>query len=137
MPKYDHTQIAKEINDTALGNSYHGNALRVALDIPCIKMSPAHHCAIQRYLREAQLATDHIRLQEVAILLQKDAQHVPQPRRPKRRGRPRKPKRDHAVTLTLTLPNAAFRRHLQRLAKQSGHKTPGAFIAATFPLSQP
>lgn len=55
----------------------------------------------------------------------------------KRRGRPRKPKRDHSVTLTLTLPNAAHRRHLKRLAKQSGHKTPGAFIAAQFPLPTP
>lgn len=52
----------------------------------------------------------------------------------RRRGRPRKPKKDHAVTLTLTLPNAAFRRHLIRLAKAAGHKTPGAFIAAQFPL---
>ena len=61
----------------------------------------------------------------------------PQPstaRRPKRRGRPRKPKRDHAVTLTLTLPNAAFRRHLLRLAKQSGHKTPSEMIITAFPL---
>lgn len=52
----------------------------------------------------------------------------------KRRGRPRKPKNSHAVTLTLTLPNAAHRRHLKRLAKAAGHKTPGAFIAAQFPL---
>lgn len=52
----------------------------------------------------------------------------------RKRGRPRKPKRDHAVTLTLTLPNAAFRRHLQRLAVASGHKTPSAFIVAQFPL---
>lgn len=52
----------------------------------------------------------------------------------KRRGRPRKPKASHAVTLTLTLPNAAHRRHLKRLAKAAGHKTPGAFIAAQFPL---
>lgn len=64
----------------------------------------------------------------------------PSPKVPKsrgakrRRGRPRKPKKDHAVTLTLTLPNAAFRRHLIRLAKAAGHKNPGAFIAAQFPL---
>ncbi len=64
----------------------------------------------------------------------------PSPKVPKsrgakrRRGRPRKPKKDHAVTLTLTLPNAAFRRHLIRLAKAADHKTPGAFIAAQFPL---
>jgi hypothetical protein len=51
-----------------------------------------------------------------------------------KRGRPRKPKRDHAVTLTLTLPNAAFRAHLKRLARAAGHQTPSAFIIATFPI---
>lgn len=62
---------------------------------------------------------------------------VSQSRKPgaKRRGRPRKPKRDHAVTLTLTLPNAAFRRHLIRLAKAAGHKNPSALIIATFPVT--
>lgn len=58
------------------------------------------------------------------------------PRRAKRGpGRPRKPKRDHAVTLTLTLPNAAFRAHLKRLARASGHQTPSAFIVASFPMT--
>lgn len=52
----------------------------------------------------------------------------------KRRGRPRKPKASHSVTLTLTLPTAAYRAHLKRLAKAAGYKTPGAFIAAQFPL---
>jgi len=56
------------------------------------------------------------------------------PRR-KKRGRPRKPKKDHAVTLTLTLPNAAFRKHLIRLAKAAGHKNPSALIIATFPVT--
>jgi hypothetical protein len=51
-----------------------------------------------------------------------------------KRGRPRKPKRDHSVTLTLTLPNAAFRAHLKRLARAAGHKTPSAFIVASFPI---
>lgn len=53
----------------------------------------------------------------------------------RRRGRPRKPKKDHAVTLTLTLPNAAFRRHLIRLAKAAGHKNPSALIIATFRIT--
>lgn len=53
----------------------------------------------------------------------------------KRRGRPPKPKKDRCVTLTLTLPNAAFRRHLIRLAKQSGHKNPSALIIACFPVT--
>jgi hypothetical protein len=56
------------------------------------------------------------------------------PRKRRGPGRPRKPKRARAVTLTLTLPNADFRRHLQRTAKAAGHKTPSALIIATFPL---
>jgi hypothetical protein len=61
---------------------------------------------------------------------------VSQSRGAKRRpGRPRKPKKDHAVTLTLTLPNAAFRKHLIRLAKAAGHKNPSALIIATFPIT--
>lgn len=54
--------------------------------------------------------------------------------RKSKRGRPPKPKRSHCVTLTLTLPNAAFRLHLKRQAKAAGHKTPSALIIATFPL---
>lgn len=54
--------------------------------------------------------------------------------RPKKRGRPRKPKKDHAVTLTLTLPNAAFRKHLIRLAKAAGHKNPSQMIVTAFPI---
>jgi hypothetical protein len=63
---------------------------------------------------------------------------VPQSRKPRAKrgpGRPRKPKKDHAVTLTLTLPNAQFRKHLIRLAKDSGHKNPSALIIATFPVT--
>lgn len=56
------------------------------------------------------------------------------PQKRSKRGRPRKPKRDHAVTLTLSLPNAAFVRHLKRTAKAAGHKSPSALIVATFPV---
>lgn len=59
----------------------------------------------------------------------------PRLKRAKRRGRPKKPKSAHAVTLTLTLPNAAFRSHLKRLAKQSGHKTVSQMIVTAFPLN--
>lgn len=55
---------------------------------------------------------------------------MPSAPRPRKRGRPRKPKRDHSVTLTLTLPNAAFRRHLQRVAKGNRFKSPSAFMVA-------
>ena len=67
--KYDAHQIAREIQATASGQAHYGNALYVALDIPCIVASPEHRIAIQRYLRGSQIATDHIRLQEAAAMI--------------------------------------------------------------------
>lgn len=55
----------------------------------------------------------------------------------KRRGRPRKLKKDRCVFVTLTLPNAAYRKHLLRLSKESGHKTLSAFIISRFPPNNP
>ena len=66
---YDEARIARELRITASGQSYYGNALYVALDIPCIMASLEHKIAIQRYLRGTQSATDHIRLQEAAIMI--------------------------------------------------------------------
>ncbi len=67
--RYDEAGIARELRLTAGGRSYCGNALHVALDIPCITASPEHKTAIQRYLRGTQIATDHIRLQEAAMMI--------------------------------------------------------------------
>ena len=67
--RYDEARIAHELRLTASGQSYYGNALYVALDIPCITASPEHKTAIQRYLRGTQIATDHIRLQEAAMMI--------------------------------------------------------------------
>lgn len=61
---YDVARIAYELEETALGNSYYGNSLYVALDLPCITHND-RGCLI-RYLYGSELTTDHIRLQEIA-----------------------------------------------------------------------
>lgn len=66
--KYDNTKIAQELQDTALGIGYHGNALRVAKDFSCLT-------AEDRSILDAYLTGRHdrtvfdrrMRLQDIAI----------------------------------------------------------------------
>ena len=67
--KYDNQQIAKEMRLTASGRYYYGNALYVAMDMPEIVAAPEQRHAILRYLNGTQICTDHIRLQEAAMLI--------------------------------------------------------------------
>ena len=69
MATYDKKQIANELRATALGQTYHGNALYVAQDMPEIINSPEHRLTISRYLKGIALDTDDIRLQEAALLI--------------------------------------------------------------------
>lgn len=64
---YDTKRIAKELTATALGNAYYGNALYVARDIPGV--TDDDRLVLQRYLEGSQVATDSLRLQEIAIQL--------------------------------------------------------------------
>jgi hypothetical protein len=64
--KYDHTQIAKELEVTANGDSYYGNALYVALDLPWTTQK--HKEMLQRYLHGSELLSDRFTLQDFAIL---------------------------------------------------------------------
>jgi len=64
--KYDHTQIAKELEATASGDSYYGNALYVAMDFPWATQK--HKSMLQRYLHGSELSGDRFTLQEFAIL---------------------------------------------------------------------
>ena len=66
---YDKTQIAKEFTATALGDTYHGNALYVAQDIPDMIVDDIF--VIQRYLAGNQTAADAWRLQDIANRLAK------------------------------------------------------------------
>lgn len=63
MP-YDKYQIARELDATAQGHAYFGNALRVAKDIP--GLTDDDRAVLDRYATGQQIGTDHIRLQDVA-----------------------------------------------------------------------
>jgi hypothetical protein len=67
--KYDAAQVAREILATARGEAYYGNALYVAMDMPCIIAAPEQRHAIARYLKGTQICTDHIRLSEAAQII--------------------------------------------------------------------
>ena len=64
---YDPARIAHELTETALGNSYYGNSLYVALDLPCITNND-RDCII-RWLYGSELIQDKFRLQEIAITI--------------------------------------------------------------------
>lgn len=64
--KYDNVQIAKELEATANGESYYGNALYVALDLPWATANDK--AMLHRYLHGSELKTDRHRLQDFAIL---------------------------------------------------------------------
>jgi hypothetical protein len=61
---YNAIQIAKELNATALGESYHGNALYVARDIPCVTHNDVQ--CLNRWLNGTNSAGDGWRLQEIS-----------------------------------------------------------------------
>ncbi len=64
---YTLSRIAKELDDTALGNAYYGNALRVAKDVPGVDAE--ERALLDRYATGAQRGTDHVALQQLAIEL--------------------------------------------------------------------
>jgi hypothetical protein len=66
MPKYDNIQIANELEAIALGHTYFGNALYVAMDFPWTTKNDRDMLA--RYLYGSELKTDRPRLQDFAIL---------------------------------------------------------------------
>lgn len=68
---YNCRQIARELLETAAGTAWHGNALRVACDIPCI--TPEQRSILQAYAngaaQERGKLSDRIALQEIAELV--------------------------------------------------------------------
>jgi len=62
--KYDSQQIARELEATAQGRAYFGNALRVAKDIPGV--TDADRAVLDRWATGRATSADQIRLQEVA-----------------------------------------------------------------------
>jgi len=67
VSKYDLKQISKELQATAQDDSYYGNALYVALDIP--QLDRHQKSVLRRYLRGSQTVSDRFVLQDIANLL--------------------------------------------------------------------
>lgn len=63
--QYNHKRIGWELERTAMGDGYYGNALRVAKDIP--GLTDQDRAVLDRYATGAQHGTDHIALQDIAM----------------------------------------------------------------------
>ena len=63
--QYNRKRIGWELERTAMGDGYYGNALRVAKDIP--GLTDQDRAVLDRYATGAQHGTDHIALQDIAM----------------------------------------------------------------------
>jgi len=63
--EYNEARIAWELERTALGDGFYGNALRVAKDIAGV--TDADRALLDRYATGKQRGTDHVALQELAL----------------------------------------------------------------------
>lgn len=66
---YNYERIGWELEKTALGEAYYGNALSVVRDIP--DLSEKELAVLDRYLTGTQLDTDHVTLQDIALKVYK------------------------------------------------------------------
>ena len=71
--RYGLAQIAWELERTALGEAFYGNALRVAMDIQ--GLSDQERSLLDRYATGAQRGTDHVALQQLATFVDVLARH--------------------------------------------------------------
>ena len=62
---YDKMRIAYELEQTALGNAYYGNSLRVAKDIPGLE--PENISLLERWLSDRDTCGDGHDLQRLAM----------------------------------------------------------------------
>lgn len=62
---YNRRQIAWELERTAMGDGYYGNALRVAKDLP--EVTAEERSLLDRYANGLQTATDHMGLCTLAL----------------------------------------------------------------------
>jgi hypothetical protein len=67
LGSYGLARIAWELERTAKGDGYYGNALRVAKDIPGIDAQA--RSLLDRYASGSQGHTDHVQLQELALFI--------------------------------------------------------------------
>lgn len=64
---YNEKQIAWELERTALGDGFYGNALRVAKDLPGVTADD--RALLDKFATGNARSTDHVRLQELALRL--------------------------------------------------------------------
>jgi len=62
---YTAKRIAWELDRTAQGDAYYGNAIHVAMDIP--GLSDADQMVLHRYAFGKAQGTDHVALQDIAL----------------------------------------------------------------------
>ena len=74
MP-YDHIQIARELQETAQADAYHGNALYVARDMP--ELTNAHKQCLSRWLDDTNTSEDRFTLQDIVIIVRQIQEVTP------------------------------------------------------------
>lgn len=70
QPTYSHARIAWELERTAMGDGFYGNALRVAKDIA--GLTSENRSLLDRFLTGLNRGTDHIELQDLALRIYLD-----------------------------------------------------------------
>lgn len=65
VAQYSRERIGWELERTAMGDGFYGNALRVAKDFP--ELTVADRSVLDRYATGAQRGTDHVALQVIAM----------------------------------------------------------------------
>lgn len=73
--QYNHKRIGWELERTAMGDGYYGNALRAAKDIPGLTV--LDRAVLDRYATGSQHSTDHIALLDIAMRVYTDTQPAP------------------------------------------------------------
>jgi len=63
--RYNEARIAWELECTAMGEAYYGNALRVAKDLDCV--TPEDRSLLDRWATGGNGGTDHVALQDLAL----------------------------------------------------------------------
>lgn len=71
--KYNAARIAWELERTAVGDGFYGNALRVAKDIP--GLTNDERLLLDRYATGQSCGIDHVALQSLALRIDAGAQH--------------------------------------------------------------
>lgn len=75
--QYNHKRIGWELERTAMGDGYYGNALRVAKYIT--GLTDQDHAVLDRYATGSQHDTDHISLQDIAMRVYATSQLAEKP----------------------------------------------------------